>query len=203
MTTLAVKSSVQNIFGSCCSSGRLLPLPANVAMAAVHLPLQLLLRVQESPAVDAAHLVASYAAPPANTAMAAALQLLQAYFPYMWPSAAFLLSSRLWSGAAGQYGLGGYFFPVVFLLQVWPSAAFLLVPPPFRRCRRSLWPQRPLYGPGASSFQKCRIFSSCICSSAACLLSAPSLLDSELGPGTVAADRCATGIKKSARCSHQ
>jgi hypothetical protein len=46
MTTLAVKSSVQNIFGSCCSSGRLWPLPANVAMAAILLPLQLLLRVQ-------------------------------------------------------------------------------------------------------------------------------------------------------------
>jgi hypothetical protein len=168
MTTLAVKSSVQNIFGSCSSSGRLLPLPANVAMAAILLPLQLLLRVQ-SPAADAAHLVASYAAPPANTAMAAALQLLQAFFSYMWPSAAFLLSSRLWRGAAGQYGLGSCFFPVVLLLQAWPSAAFLLVQPPFRRRRRSLWPRRPLYVPGASSFQECRIFSSCICSSAAFL----------------------------------
>jgi hypothetical protein len=79
-----------------------------------------------SPAANAAHLVASYAAPPANTAMAAALQLLQAYFSYVWPSAAFLLSSRLWSGAAGQYGLGSYFFPVVVLLQAWPSAAFCL-----------------------------------------------------------------------------
>jgi hypothetical protein len=75
----------------------------------------------EPPAAKAAHLTAYYAAPPTDTGtvMAATPQQLQAYSS-VWPSAAFLLSKCLWSGATGQCGLAANLLPWDSLLSKVP-----------------------------------------------------------------------------------